>query len=48
MLPLPLLFAMLALTVVTVFYPPAGLALVVVVGIAIARAAWAKSRARDR
>jgi hypothetical protein len=48
MLPLPLTFALLALVVVTVFFPPAGLALLLLAGIAIGWAAWAKFRARNR
>ena len=48
MLPLPLTFVILALVVVTVFFPPAGLALLLLAGIAIGWAAWAKSRARNR
>ena len=42
------MFGILVLVVVTVFFPPAGLALILLAGIAIAWAAWAKSRGRGR
>jgi hypothetical protein len=48
MFPLPLMFGMLALVVVTVFFPPVGLALLLLAGIGIAWAAWAKARGRNR
>lgn len=48
MLTLPLMFVILTLVVVTVFFPPAGLALLLLAGIAIGWAAWAKFRARNR
>ncbi|HSQ82451.1 MAG TPA: hypothetical protein VLU54_15180 [Casimicrobiaceae bacterium] len=48
MFPLPLLFGILVLVVVTVFFPPAGLVLLLLAGIAIAWAAWTKARGRNR
>ena len=48
MFTLPLLFVILALVVVTVFFPPAGLVLLAVAAVAMLWGTVAKSRGRKR